>query len=303
MMSRRNINYTRLAVDEDSKSTFDPRFDMSAETLDKVPWKSIGLAFSLLLFGCMLLLLSLFIFTGHMEGDSSQACGLLGLGTLTFLPAWCCGGHFSVWLYIHHDKVLIAVIQDQTLVRPMGSAVGPVGIGQRWLGHFMIKARRRDSRPAQVAGRWSEKRDQGKSRGFAKGDHEGSSEKSLRILVNDFQIDVEKLDETSELWNYFEVLDLEEQKEDKKKQSEKGRRLKEEASIIVLEEGDLSTMHEGIIKRKEKPEDDGGSTGTRHHNISADEQKIKLYKKRKVPFEEEIQLKMTILREIVGNYY
>ncbi|KAL8248753.1 hypothetical protein R6Q59_005621 [Mikania micrantha] len=88
MMSRRNINYTRLAVDEDSKSTFDPRFDMSAETLDKVPWKSIGLAFSLLLFGCMLLLLSLFIFTGHMEGDSSQACGLLGLGTLTFLPGF-----------------------------------------------------------------------------------------------------------------------------------------------------------------------------------------------------------------------
>ncbi|KAL8229181.1 hypothetical protein R6Q57_014081 [Mikania cordata] len=135
MMSRRNMNYTRLAVDEDSKSTFDPRFDMSAETLDKVPWKSIGLAFSLLLFGCMLLLLSLFIFTGHMEGDSSQACGLFGLGTLTFLPAWCCGGHFSVWLYIHHDKVLIAVIQDQTA---HGECCWSA-IGQRWLGHFMIK--------------------------------------------------------------------------------------------------------------------------------------------------------------------
>lgn len=86
MTSRRNINYTRLAVDEDSKGTFDPRFDMSAETLDKVPWKSIGLALSLLLFGCVLLLLSLFIFTGHIGGDTSQAYGLFGLGTLTFLP-------------------------------------------------------------------------------------------------------------------------------------------------------------------------------------------------------------------------
>ncbi|KAI3824076.1 hypothetical protein L1987_05524 [Smallanthus sonchifolius] len=88
MTSRRNINYTRLAVDEDSKNTFDPRFDMSAETLDKVPWKSVGLALSLLLFGCVLLLLSLFIFTGHMGGDPSQAYGLFGLGTLTFLPGF-----------------------------------------------------------------------------------------------------------------------------------------------------------------------------------------------------------------------
>ncbi|KAK9064817.1 hypothetical protein SSX86_016199 [Deinandra increscens subsp. villosa] len=88
MTCRRNINYTRLAVDEDNKSTFDPRFDMSAETWDKVPWKAIWLALSLLLFGCVLLLLSLFIFTGHMGGDSSQAYGLFGLGTLTFLPGF-----------------------------------------------------------------------------------------------------------------------------------------------------------------------------------------------------------------------
>ncbi|XP_071703521.1 uncharacterized protein [Rutidosis leptorrhynchoides] len=92
MASRRNINYTRLAVDEDNigrDSTFDPRFDnISPETLDKVPWKSVILALFLLFFGCLLLLLSLFIFAGHMGGDLSQAFGLLGLGAVTFLPGF-----------------------------------------------------------------------------------------------------------------------------------------------------------------------------------------------------------------------
>ncbi|XP_076883307.1 uncharacterized protein LOC143532040 [Bidens hawaiensis] len=92
MASRRNIKYTRLAVDEDddvgSEGTFDPRFGMSAETIDKIPWKSIALALFLLVFGCVLLLLSLFIFTGHMDGDGSQLYGLFGLGTLTFLPGF-----------------------------------------------------------------------------------------------------------------------------------------------------------------------------------------------------------------------
>lgn len=91
MKSRRNINYTRLAVDEDiigSESTFDPRFDMSAEPSDKIPWKSIVLAVFLLFFGCILLILSLLVFMGHMGGDKSQAYGLLGLGTLTFLPGF-----------------------------------------------------------------------------------------------------------------------------------------------------------------------------------------------------------------------
>ncbi|KAM0055451.1 putative transmembrane protein [Helianthus debilis subsp. tardiflorus] len=88
MTFRRNFNYTRLAVDEDGKSTFDPRFDFSGETSGKVPWKSVGLALFLLLFGCVLLLLSLSIFTGYMGGDVSQAYGLFGLGTLTFLPGF-----------------------------------------------------------------------------------------------------------------------------------------------------------------------------------------------------------------------
>nr|XP_043638752.1 transmembrane protein 230-like isoform X2 [Erigeron canadensis] len=91
MTSRRNINYSRLAVDEDNtgrEATFDPRFDLAPERSDKVPWKAVALALFLLFFGCVLLLLSLFIFTGHMGGDRAQAYGLLGLGTLTFLPGF-----------------------------------------------------------------------------------------------------------------------------------------------------------------------------------------------------------------------
>ncbi|KVI09103.1 transmembrane protein 230-like [Cynara cardunculus var. scolymus] len=91
MASRRKINYTRLA-DEDNdyigKEGYDPRFDYSPATLDEVPWKSIALALFLLFLGCGLLLLSFFIFTGHMGGDRSQAYGLLGLGVLTFLPGF-----------------------------------------------------------------------------------------------------------------------------------------------------------------------------------------------------------------------
>nr|XP_043634155.1 transmembrane protein 230 [Erigeron canadensis]XP_043634156.1 transmembrane protein 230 [Erigeron canadensis] len=92
MASRRNINYTRLA-DEDNDyignaGGSDPRFDYSPASLDEVPWKSIALALFLLIIGCGLLLLSFFIFTGHMGGDRSQAYGLLGLGALTFLPGF-----------------------------------------------------------------------------------------------------------------------------------------------------------------------------------------------------------------------
>ncbi|XP_073065166.1 uncharacterized protein [Primulina eburnea] len=94
MASRRNVNYSRLAVDEDdydndgNRSQNDPRFNYTPKAFDKIPWKSIILALFLLLLGCLLLLLSLFILTGHMEGESSQAYGLLGLGFLTFLPGF-----------------------------------------------------------------------------------------------------------------------------------------------------------------------------------------------------------------------
>ncbi|KAL2505011.1 Eukaryotic protein of unknown function (DUF872) [Abeliophyllum distichum] len=94
MASRRNTNYSRLADDENdsydgsSGRPKDPRFNYTPKTYDKIPWKSIILALFLLFLGCLLLFLSIFIFTGHMGGDRSQAYGLLGLGILTFLPGF-----------------------------------------------------------------------------------------------------------------------------------------------------------------------------------------------------------------------
>ncbi|XP_052196725.1 uncharacterized protein LOC127804049 [Diospyros lotus] len=91
MASRRNVRYSRLATDEDNddyNGGYDPRYDYTPRSFDKVPWKSIALALVLLSLGCMLLFLSYFIFTGHMGGEHSQAYGLLGLGILTFLPGF-----------------------------------------------------------------------------------------------------------------------------------------------------------------------------------------------------------------------
>uniref|UniRef100_A0A5B7BF72 Uncharacterized protein n=1 Tax=Davidia involucrata TaxID=16924 RepID=A0A5B7BF72_DAVIN len=94
MASRRNVPYSRLATDEGSEydgsggGQHDPRFDYAPKSFDKIPWKSIALALLLLCLGCMLLFLSIFIFTGHMGGERSQAYGLLGLGILTFLPGF-----------------------------------------------------------------------------------------------------------------------------------------------------------------------------------------------------------------------
>ncbi|KAL8528377.1 hypothetical protein ACS0TY_005984 [Phlomoides rotata] len=92
MASRRNVQYSRLAADDDdyygSGQSHDPRFDYTPKTYDKIPWKSILLANFLLLLGCLLLLLASFIFTGHMGGEFSQAYGLLGLGLLTFIPGF-----------------------------------------------------------------------------------------------------------------------------------------------------------------------------------------------------------------------
>ncbi|KAK2987878.1 hypothetical protein RJ640_025645 [Escallonia rubra] len=93
MASKRHIHYSRLAADADDEydgngGRHDPRFDYSPKAFDIIPWKSIALALFLLFLGCGLLLLSFFIFTGHMGGDRSQAYGLLGLGILTFLPGF-----------------------------------------------------------------------------------------------------------------------------------------------------------------------------------------------------------------------
>ncbi|XP_057492309.1 uncharacterized protein LOC130777892 [Actinidia eriantha] len=89
MASRRNVGYSRLAADEDGyDGGYDPRYDYTANSFDKVPWKSIALALFLLSLGCLLLFLSYFVFSGHMGGERSQAYGLLGLGILSFLPGF-----------------------------------------------------------------------------------------------------------------------------------------------------------------------------------------------------------------------
>lgn len=93
MSTRRQVRYTALAEeesDDDNRSSGqeDLRFSYHPRAFDRVPWKSIALALFLLALGSVLLLLSYFIFTGHMEGDKSQAYGLLVLGILSFLPGF-----------------------------------------------------------------------------------------------------------------------------------------------------------------------------------------------------------------------
>jgi len=93
MASRRNVNYSPLPADEDdydgiARRQYDPRFDYTPKSFDKIPWKSIVLALFLLSLGSLLLFLSYFIFTGHMGGERSQAYGLLVLGALSFLPGF-----------------------------------------------------------------------------------------------------------------------------------------------------------------------------------------------------------------------
>lgn len=73
-------------IEEEDDYNNDRRFDY--ELKQRIPWKSIALAFFLLSFGSFLLLVSYFLFTGHMGGDTSQASGFLVIGFLMFLPGF-----------------------------------------------------------------------------------------------------------------------------------------------------------------------------------------------------------------------
>lgn len=98
MGERSQLRYSALAAHQDDrreKSTFSGRTTAAHEDLryrfelpEEVPWKSIALAVVLLAFGCLFLVISQFIYTEHMEGDSSQAYGFLVLGILLFLPGF-----------------------------------------------------------------------------------------------------------------------------------------------------------------------------------------------------------------------
>jgi hypothetical protein len=70
--------------EEDRYNYDDPRFHY--EPKQRIPWKSVALALFLLSFGSLLLLVSYFLFTGHMGGEKPQASGFLVIGFLMFLP-------------------------------------------------------------------------------------------------------------------------------------------------------------------------------------------------------------------------
>ncbi|KAM3192574.1 hypothetical protein ACQJBY_069660 [Aegilops geniculata] len=88
MAARRNIPYSVLPTEDRDDDNIDRRFTYTPKSLRRIPWKSIALALFLLFLGSSLLFLSYFIFTGHMEGDSTQVYGLLFLGILAFLPGF-----------------------------------------------------------------------------------------------------------------------------------------------------------------------------------------------------------------------
>uniref|UniRef100_N1QXX5 tryptophan synthase n=1 Tax=Aegilops tauschii TaxID=37682 RepID=N1QXX5_AEGTA len=88
MAARRNIPYSVLPTEDRDEDNIDRRFTYTPKSLRRIPWKSIALALFLLFLGSSLLFLSYFIFTGHMEGDSTQVYGLLFLGILAFLPVF-----------------------------------------------------------------------------------------------------------------------------------------------------------------------------------------------------------------------
>ncbi|CAL5085386.1 unnamed protein product [Urochloa decumbens] len=69
MSTKRNVQYSPVPTEDRD----DQRFKYTPKSHRKIPWKSITLAFFLLLIGISLLSLSYFIFTSHMEGDGSQA--------------------------------------------------------------------------------------------------------------------------------------------------------------------------------------------------------------------------------------
>ncbi|XP_073393375.1 uncharacterized protein [Physcomitrium patens] len=99
MGERSHMRYSTLASCQDSRRDHSTSFSglttaahedlrYRFELPEDVPWKSIALAVVLLAFGCFFLIISHFIYTQHMEGDSSQAYGFLVAGILLFLPGF-----------------------------------------------------------------------------------------------------------------------------------------------------------------------------------------------------------------------
>ncbi|PHT67965.1 hypothetical protein T459_27452 [Capsicum annuum] len=81
------------AKEYERNTHFGPTIEHTIHQDHRIPWKSIALALFMIFLGCLLLLLSYFILSSHMTGESFQGYGLLALGILTFLP-----GFYEMWI-------------------------------------------------------------------------------------------------------------------------------------------------------------------------------------------------------------
>ncbi|MCO5604976.1 hypothetical protein L7F22_059151 [Adiantum nelumboides] len=94
MADRPHIRYSALSTEQQPQQRFQQRrveddLRYAYDPFNRVPTKSIALAIFLLSFGTLCLVLSHFIFSGHMGGDSSQVYGFLTIGLLLFIPVFC----------------------------------------------------------------------------------------------------------------------------------------------------------------------------------------------------------------------
>lgn len=87
-MSRRrgkefdNVDYTKLAANDNN--FIDAQFIIPPQ---KIPWKAIGLAASLLVIGSILLVLGSLIISGHVDMKySDRMWPMIILGVLMFIP-------------------------------------------------------------------------------------------------------------------------------------------------------------------------------------------------------------------------
>ena len=99
MAERPHVRYSKLSSqqDESEEDEREPYFVHSTahddlryrfELPKEIPWRSIALALFLLTFGTTFLIIAHFLYTEHMEGETSQVFGFAVLGLLLFLPGF-----------------------------------------------------------------------------------------------------------------------------------------------------------------------------------------------------------------------
>ena len=95
MAERPHVRYSKLSApqgeseeDERVRSTAHDDLRYRFELPREIPWRSIALALFLLTVGTTFLIIAHFLYTEHMEGESSQVLGFAVLGMLLFLPGF-----------------------------------------------------------------------------------------------------------------------------------------------------------------------------------------------------------------------